>query len=122
MRLRILALAVTLLFVATPFATAICDAMCAQRAGAHHEGRGHACCHDEQATGAVLRGATGAVLCGVPVADSVSAAWRFQDEGRSVLLPSIAVHGIAPISAASSAVRATPLPPTISPSPSQLRI
>jgi hypothetical protein len=121
MRFRAVAAVVMLLFAASPLATAVCDAMCAQRAGAHHEG-GHACCHDQQTTGAGLHGAAVSVLCGVPVADSVSAAWRLQDEGRSVLLPSIAVDGIAPISAASFGLRVTPRPPTISPFASRLRI
>lgn len=123
MRVRVLALAVTLLFVATPFATTVCDAMCAQRAGAHHAGQGHACCHDEQATGAAMHTASVNVICGVPAADSVTAVSRAQDEGRGVLLPSsMSVAGIAPVGVASSRLVSATSPPTLSTSASQLRI
>jgi hypothetical protein len=122
MRLRLVAFAVVMLFVASPLATTVCDAMCAQRADAHHGGHGHACCHDDQTAGAALQGLAASVVCGTPMADSVSAVWRFRDAGRSVLLPSKAADRSESIGVASRPVDATSRPPTVFPSASQLRI
>jgi hypothetical protein len=123
MRLRLVAIAVVMLFGASPLATTICDAICAQQTRADHERRGHACCHAEQAPVQTLR--TPTVTCAAPVADLVSAPRAPHEDGqRALALPPSVVPGGASrtIVVPSRAAHADPHPSNISTSASQLRI